>query len=283
LDHGINGPEQVYIEETFRMSGRDILFQQYMDPLLRGQRATCRQLVLEALERGHAARELYRDLLFPAMERVDQLYREDRINCAEEHMAARINRTVADHLQSRLERRPSIARKIVIACAEGEPEELSAQMFADLFEADGWDVYLLGGGVPQDEVGALVGRLQPDLLLVFGSRPSDAPLVRRMIDYIREIQAAPMMNVMVSGGVFNRASGLWREVKADLFAETACEALEVASAAMPRAYEPRAAGMGKKRRRRRKPPLLSELEQNEAVGSGLRQSMSCVAGTAGPA
>ena len=238
------------------------LLAKYMDPLLRGERSTCRELITSALDSGTPARALYRDLIWPALENVDKLYREDRINLAEEHMATRINRTVADHLQSRLDHRDRKGKRILITCSDGEPEEISAQMSADLFEADGWDVYFLGGGVPRDEVASLVGQLQPDLLLIVGSKPTDAPIVRQMIDHIREIEASPHMNIMVSGGVFNRAGGLWQEVKADFFAKNAPEALEIAAKAEPRKAEKRIAGAPKKRRRRRRPPLLVQAEGN---------------------
>jgi methanogenic corrinoid protein MtbC1 len=237
------------------------LLERYMDPLLQGRRGDCRELVLSALESGVHPRSLYSGLIWPAMQRVEQLYREDRINRASEHMAVRINRTVADHLQTRLPRKPTLERKIIVTCAHDEPEEFSAQMVADLFEADGWDVYFLGGGVPRDEVGELVGKIQPHLLLIFGSKPTDAPLVREMIDYVREMNACPEMNIMISGGVFNRADGLWKEVKADLFAETAIEALDMASAAQPRPPEEKDPSAPKKRRRRRRPPLLAQYEE----------------------
>ncbi|GMU34785.1 MAG: B12-binding domain-containing protein [Planctomycetia bacterium] len=236
------------------------LLNQYLDPLLRGKRHDCREIVKSALRDGIEPRKLYQDLIWPAMEHVNQMYRDDRINMAAEHMATRINRTVADHLQSRLDRKPDLGRCILIACAADEPEELSAQMCADLFEADGWQVFFLGGGVPEDEVTTLAGQIQPDILLIFGSRPTDAPGVRALIDTVREINACPKMNIMVSGGVFNRAAGLWKEVKADLFAETAGEALELARAAEPRTPEIRVLGAPKKRRRRRRPPLLVQTE-----------------------
>lgn len=236
------------------------LLNRYLDPLLQGQRHACREMVISALDQGIHPRNLYQDLLWPAMARVDQLYREDRINLASEHMATRINRTVADHLQTRLDRKSPINRRILITCAADEPEEFSAQMCADLFEADGWEVFFLGGGVPHDETISLVGQLQPHLLLIFGSRPIDAPAVRELIDQVREINACPTMNIMVSGGVFNRAAELWKEVKADLFAETALEALELAGTAEPREPETRIAGAPKKRRRRRRPPLLVQEE-----------------------
>lgn len=238
------------------------LFNQYMEPLLRGKRETCRNLVMSALDSGVEPRKLYSELIWPALEEVDKMYREDRINLAEEHMATRINRTVADHVQSRLERTKKLDKKIIITSAEGEAEEISAQMCADLFEADGWEVYFLGGGIPQDEVSAMVGRLQPDMLMIVGSKPADAPIIRQMIDYIRSIDACPTMNVLVSGGVFNRAAGLWREVKADFFTETATEALEIAANAEPRKVEKRVLNAPKKRRRRRRPPLLVQTEGN---------------------
>jgi hypothetical protein len=77
-----------------------------------------------------------------------------------------------------------------------------------------------------------------------------------LVDEIRSISACPTMNIMVSGGVFNRAEGLWREVKADIRAETAVEALDLANRALPRAGEAPLPGAPKKRRRRRRPPLL---------------------------
>jgi methanogenic corrinoid protein MtbC1 len=236
------------------------LLRRYLDPLLRGHRQICRELIKSELDKGTHPRALYHDLIWPAMEHVEQLYREDRINLAAEHMATRINRAVAEHLQANLPRTVPVNKRVLITCAHGEAEEFSAQMCADLFEADGWDVYLLGGGVPHDEITSVVGELQPDVLLIIGSQPSDAPQVRQLIDLVRSINACPAMNIMVSGGVFNRAMGLWREVKADLYAETAAEALELAGQAEPRKPETRVPGAPKKRRRRRRPPLLAQVE-----------------------
>jgi len=236
------------------------LFNRYVDPLLKGQRQLCRTLITEALESGVEPESIYQDVVWPAMAHVDRLYREDHINVAVEHMATRINRTIADHIQSRLDRSERNGKRILITSAEGEAEEISAQMCADIFEANGWEVYFLGAGIPHDEMGSLVGQLQPNMLMIVGSKPTDVPGIRQMIDYIREINACPPMNVLVSGGVFNRAEGLWREVKADFFAQTAAEALETALEAAPRTPERRVIGGPKKRRRRRRPPLLAQME-----------------------
>ncbi len=232
------------------------LLDQYLDPLLSGNRQECREVIHKSLRLGMDPKSIYHQVLWPAMERVDQLYRADRINKAVENMACRINRALADQVQSRLPRTQTNGKKLMVLCADNEPEELGAQMVSDLFEADGWTVFFLGGGVPHDEVLGMIGQVRPEMLLIFGTQPSGVPGVRRLIDLIREVGVHPTMNTMISGGVFNRADGLWEEVNADLFAATADEALAVANEAEPRTPDVRIPGAPKKRRRRRRPPLL---------------------------
>jgi len=232
------------------------LLDQFMPPLLAGNRKTCRKIVHDELARTHCAAEVITTILWPAMERVEKLYRTDRINAASDHMATRINRCLADQLQAHLTISPSNGKRMIVLCADGEAEELGAQMTTDLFEARGWEVFFLGGGVPADEVLSLIGQLRPELLMIFGTTPSGVPGVRKLVDMIREIDVNPTMNIMCSGGVFNRAEGLWKEVNADLFARTAQEAIPIAETAEPRIPTPKPVGAPKKRRRRRRPPLL---------------------------
>ena len=232
------------------------LLDQYMEPLLTGDRQACRRIFARELSQAQDVTRLYADLLWPAMQRVEKLYRADRINCATEHMATRINRCLADQLQVSLARKEPHGKSVLITCADDEPEELGAQMCADLFEADGWTVYFLGGGVPQDEILTLVGGLRPHILLIFGTKPQGVPGVRKLIDTVREIGANPTMNIVISGGVFNRADGLWKEVNADHYARTMGQALTLAREAEPRTPEIRIPGAPKKRRRRRRSPLL---------------------------
>lgn len=237
------------------------LLEQYMPSLLSGDRRVCRKLVQDHAAEADDPSKLYYDLLWPAMERVDKLFRSDRINSLAENMATRINRSIADQLQLRLPQGEPNGKRVVIVSAPGEPEELGAQMCADLFESRGWDVYFVGGGIPNDEILTVVGQLRCDLLLIFGTQPAGVPSVRKLIDLIRTIGVNPTMNIMVSGSVYNRADGLWREVNADLFAKTAKMALRMAETAKPRTPEPLPKpGAPKKRRRRRSPPILAATE-----------------------
>jgi methanogenic corrinoid protein MtbC1 len=138
-----------------------------------------------------------------------------------------------DQLQNKLPRRPKKNKKIVVCCAPEELHELGAQMITDLFESNGWDVRFLGGGLTNDDMLTFTNEYGPDILLIYGTGPKQAPSVRRLIDTIKSVNAWPDMLIMVSGGLFNRAEGLWQEMEADLYAETALEALQVASGNKP--------------------------------------------------
>jgi len=200
----------------------------YLEKLLQGDRLGCRKILGEALQTGTPVNIIFTDLFWPVIEEMNRLYRANKIDIITEHMATRINRTLVDQLQSKLPRREARNLKIVVTCANDEPEELGAQMCADLFESDGWEVRFIGGGVPNDEIMAQVGIFQPDILFIYGTKPPDAPHVRQLMDSIRNVGACPQIRFMLSGGVFNRAEGLWDEIGADLFASTAKEALQVA-------------------------------------------------------
>ncbi len=126
-------------------------------------------------------------------------------------------------------------------------------MMADLFESDGWEVRFVGGGLTNDDLYGYINEYAPDLLLLYGTRPKQAPQVRQLIDAIKTVNAWPNMKVMVSGGLFNRADGLWEEIGADAFAASPSEALLVASDENPSHY---IAQRTINRRKKRKPAIV---------------------------
>ena len=210
------------------MIDQDILAR-YLEPLLRGDRRGCRSVIEEAMQHGIPANSIYLHLVWPIMVEIDKLRRKEKITAIQEHLATRVNRTIVDQLQNKLPRRPERNKKIAICCAPEEIQELGAQMMTDLFESDGWEVRFLGGGLTNEDVLSFINEYAPDVLLVYGTSPRQAPEVRRLIDTVKSVNAWPDMKIMVSGGLFNRAEGLWEEMEADLYASNAVEALHVAS------------------------------------------------------
>jgi methanogenic corrinoid protein MtbC1 len=207
----------------------EALTQSFLETLLSGNRSACRTLIDDTLAGGVEAYDLLTQLVWPTMEMLQGLYRDDRISISSLNLATRLNRQTTDQLCSRLTRKPENGKTALIFCGDDEPEELGGQICADLFEADGWTVRFAGGGVPEDEVLKLIGDVRPDLLVMFGTLPSGVPAVRKLIDYLREVNSCPDMQVMCCGGIYKRAEGLAEEIGADLYAPDAAAAVSTAN------------------------------------------------------
>lgn len=206
------------------------LAKSYLDLLLAGDRLATRDTVATAIEQGSNPRDLLIELVWPTMERLQELYRDDRICITQLNLATRLNRSITDQLTGLLDLKPSNNRTVLILCGDDEPEELGGQICADLFEAEGYTVRFAGGGLPNDEVLKLIGELRPNLLVFFGTLPSGMPEVRKLIDYLREVNSCPEMQVMCCGGIYRRAEGLAEEIGADLYAADGAAAVQVALA-----------------------------------------------------
>jgi len=203
--------------------------EKYLAALLDGDRNGCRSVIEDAMQSGVPANRVYMDIIWPIMVEVERLYKQDVIDSAQEAFASRINRTIVDQLQNKLPRKTEREKKVVVVSPPDQNCELGGQMMADLFESDGWDVRFVGGSVNNDDILNYIHKYRPDALLLYGMKAIHAPDIRQLIDKIRSINAWPDMRIVMSGGVFMVAEGLWEEIGADMYAANAEEAVRIAS------------------------------------------------------
>ena len=242
----------------------------YLTALIAGDRGRVRKLIDAATDAGLTARELMTDLCWDSMESLQAAYKEDRISLSAMNMATRLNRSTVDRLAHDLPREDSIGRSALIFCGDAEPEELGGQICADLFESAGWTVRFAGGGVPNDEVLEMIGRHRPDLTVMFATRSNGVPAVRKLIDYLRDVNACPTMQVMCAGGIYKRAEGLAEEIGADLYAADAAEAVAIATQFPRRRATVDQQTVGRTRRLRKaaanRAPVLGEVSDEAVSG-----------------
>lgn len=245
----------------------------YLNSILSGDRNATRTTIQNALATGSAARDLLVNLIYPTMEQIQALYREDRINITSLNLATRLNRLMTDQLCGVLPRSDSNGRKVLIICGNDEPEELGGQICADLFEAEGYTVLFPGGGVPDDEVLKLIGEFRPDLLIMFATLPSGVPAVRKLIDYLRDVNSCPNMQVMCCGGIYKRAEGLAEEIGADLYASDADAAVSIVKENPTRKATVDQQTVGRTRRIRKAAARKAQSEQVDQNSTSLAEAV----------
>lgn len=203
------------------------LLDRFFEALVNGDRSRATELTQQARRQGASPRDMVIDLFWPAHETIDRLYRADQLSTLSYHFATRLLRVLVDRTASQLERSAPLNHTVFAVCGTTEGEEMAAQMAVDLLEAAGFTVSFAGGGLPGDEILARVHETKPSTLLMFASSPGDLPSIRDVIDRLREIKACPDTQIVVGGGVFNRAEGLAEEIGADLWASDPLELVEM--------------------------------------------------------
>jgi methanogenic corrinoid protein MtbC1 len=229
---------------------REVILERFFNALISGNRTAARQIVDELLEADCPAQTILSRVFWPTLEHIQNLHRNDQLSDLAHHFATRLMRMLADQMQLRLIATQRRDKTVLMACGPDEPEELGAQMAADLLEADGYDVYFSGGGIANDEIIAQLGNLNADVLVIFGATPSTVPFTRQLIDRLHEIGSCPRLQIVLGGGVFNRADGLAEEIGADLWAKEPVELVELMAQHPDRRMHHAQRTVGRKRRTR---------------------------------
>ncbi len=227
---------------------RNALLERFFTAVISGNRPEARALVDEVLEADCSAEQILANLYWPTLQQVSNLHRNDQLSELSYHYATRLLRMLVDQMQPRLQTRAANGQRVLLTCGEEESEEMAAQMAADLLEAAGYTVLFAGGGIANDELVAQLGEVQADKLVIFGALPATVPQTRLLIDRLHEIGVAPKVQVIVGGGVFNRAEGLAEEIGADLWAAEPSELVEVIETQSDRRMTADQRTVGRKRR-----------------------------------
>lgn len=206
---------------------QDILVERFFETLISGVRPAAREIVAEALTSGATPAQLITDLFWPTYEMIERMYRADQLTKLSHHLSTRLLRVLVDQNAVLLKQQASRGRSVLAFCGPKDADELGAQMAVDLLEQAGFDIQFAGGNIPNDEILQVVHENRPDVLLMFASGPSDLPQLRQLIDTLHEIAACPNLQMVVGGGVFNRAEGLAEEIGADMWATSPLELVEM--------------------------------------------------------
>jgi methanogenic corrinoid protein MtbC1 len=243
---------------------QELIVEQLFEALITGDRHAARQVIAQTRAQNVTAEDLSHEIYWATLDMINTLFRNDQLTTLAHHYAVRILRSLIDQAQAEYVQNTRRNRKVCMFCGPSEADELAGQLTADLIEADGYDVLFGGGGVAADEIMSEVGEQRPDVLLMWSSAPSDAPHIRQMIDSIRGVNACPNMQIVVGGGVFNRAPGLAEEIGADLWAKTPRDLLDclVTETARRATEDQRTVG---RNRKVQPPPAVATLRRSAAA------------------
>ena len=199
----------------------------YVERLLGGDRTEAYQTILDAVHSGSAVREIYSDVLQPALKTVGRLWETGEIDVATEHYFSEATESLMSLLYPFL-RRPEHDRGVVVLVGvNGEFHHIGLKMISDVLEEEGWKCFYLGTNTPTASLVQAVDDRHADILAIAATMPFNVDTVATTIIHVRAGSARTNLKIITGGQAFNMDEGLWKKVGADGYARNLSETIEV--------------------------------------------------------
>lgn len=174
----------------------------YAELLIAGNYEQAWQQVKEYASAGRNSLFVYEKILTRAMRHIGDLWENNLITVADEHLASGVCEFIVNRYSAEWEaalKSPASgrARKAMLLCLEGEEHELGLKMVASTFREAGWQVRCYGASLPLEFAMLSASAWKPDLI---GLSLSMTYLLPKLTGYIEAFEA--MYNrpsVMVGG------------------------------------------------------------------------------------
>lgn len=140
-------------------------FNQIIDALKDYQIDRCEQL----LKRGLLASEpldYARDILLPALEKVGQLWHDEEINIAQEHMFSSCVKRILLAMINNLHQPSRNNLSMLFATPSGEPHEFGILVSCLIAAGQHFNCYYLGADLPAKDIVEAVQHLKPEVLVI---------------------------------------------------------------------------------------------------------------------
>ena len=182
----------------------------YLRAQLAGDRREAVRLVIEdGLGRGASVIDLQTHIIQAAQDEIGQLWQQNRVTVAQEHMASAISQLSLAALFERATPARPLGKKLLLACVEGELHELPARIVADFLELEGFEVRYLGANVPHDDLVKMIAGEGPDLIGLSVTMSFNVPALRTAVARVRQATECP---IFIGGHATRWSQGLAGEL-----------------------------------------------------------------------
>ncbi len=176
------------------------LYQNYFDALLAGRRSECKDFVNDLLDAKIDIKVLYSDLFQRSLYSVGELWENNRITVANEHLATSITESLLNLTYPFIFATERTGRKAVISCSANEFHQVGGKMVADVFELNGWDGHFLGPNSPTEDMAQFIQNVQPDVVGLSLAILPNIDHLKRSIEVVRA--DFPKIDLLVGGQAF---------------------------------------------------------------------------------
>ncbi len=198
------------------------------------------ELVESASRDGMGVRQIYLDLLEPALKETGRLWEHGELHVAEEHaISDAVQRIMSRIFPARV---PSVRAgpqpRCFAVAASSEQHAIGLRMVSDFLCLDGWDVLCMQEALSIRDTIDMLAERPPDLLAVSVTLAAHAAEAGDLIATIRGKRSLSAVRVIAGGQAFHSRPQLWQEIGADATAGNAESAVTACNRLVGRRHSP---------------------------------------------
>lgn len=183
------------------MVGVDNLVQDsFLKHLLLGDRKECANIVNALLDSKVPIQSIYEDLLKISLYKVGELWEQNKISVATEHLASAIVEAILNTIYLNIILKKNINKNVLLSCVENENHQIGIKMISDILEINGWNTYFLGSNTPTKDVLLFSKSISIDLIAISLSIYFHLPELLKLIHEFRT--EFPNTPILVGGQAF---------------------------------------------------------------------------------
>ena len=174
----------------------------FQQALLAGNKAQCSHIVKSLINKDVPLVNIYEHLLKKSLYLIGDLWEQNKISVANEHLASSIVENILSELYIHLHPNIPVEKKVIVCSVPGEQHQIGLKMVNDVFELYGWETYYLGANVPVKDLVHFAKGISPDLMAFSLSLYFNYPALVKLIGEISI--HFPDTPILVGGQAFNK-------------------------------------------------------------------------------
>lgn len=182
-----------------------VIYNVFTQSLISGDRAKCVELTRFFLDGGFSINMLYEYVFRDSLYKIGELWEQNKISIATEHLATAIIEAILNDLYSEFSIEKNKGKSVLLACLENELHQVGIKMVGDVFEQNGWEAYFLGANTPIVDLLLLAKDINPDIIALSISLYSNFLVFNNFIEKFRD--KFPNTPLLIGGQAF-RYGGL---------------------------------------------------------------------------
>ena len=181
----------------------DDIKKDFSTALLAGEKARCSQLIRELSQQHQTKLEsIYEHLLKPSLYTVGDLWEQNKITVATEHLASSIVDSILTELYMQITPSKTNGKRAVLSGVPGEMHQIGVKMVNDVLEKHGWETFFLGANLPTKDLVNFAKGVKPHLFALSMSLYFNLPAFMQLLTELRI--HFPDTKIIIGGQGFTR-------------------------------------------------------------------------------